>query len=325
MSKRAVALRHLETVLKSGREHLARRPPPEASQRPVVEQAVDALNLLLGDVVEPAAFRQDDPNDAVAVLVSPPLPRVVRLREEDVEAAIPHEHLELRILLAVVKRQGLHHLPRQIPQQRLEHGHDGIRLLGRRIPHQREARHALDEPLAGVVLLVERLLADEPPPVASGALARLLERPAVFLEPLLRLLPLGGRELAAGRRLGLDAAFGFLLGLLRPVAFLALVLLDLPFDRRAVASDLPCDLSVADAHPVQRGDRYALRLVQPRVLRRLAFLGLLRFLRIPAIGMLSALRLEGEFTRQRPCVRHPVGGRYAGLAVAGLTFLGPVP
>jgi hypothetical protein len=66
-----------------------------------------------------------------------------------------------------------------------------------------------------------------------------------------------------------------------------------------VASDLPCDLSVADAHPVQRGDRYALRLVQPRVLRRLAFLGLLRFLRIPAIGMLSALRLEGEFTRQR--------------------------
>src|SRR5574344_2062527 len=48
MSKRAVALRHLETVLKSGREHLARRPPPEASQRPVVEQAVDALHLLLG-------------------------------------------------------------------------------------------------------------------------------------------------------------------------------------------------------------------------------------------------------------------------------------
>src|SRR5574344_653876 len=144
MSKRAVALRHLETVLNSGREHLARRPPPEASQRPVVEQAVDALHLLLGDVVEPAAFRQDDPNDAVAVLVRPPLPRVVRLREEDVEAAIPHEHLELRILLAVVKRQGLHHLPRQIPQQRLEHGHDGIRLLGRRIPHQREARHALD-------------------------------------------------------------------------------------------------------------------------------------------------------------------------------------
>ena len=86
MSKRAVALRHLETVLKSGREHLARRPPPEASQRPVVEQAVDALHLLLGDVVEPAAFRQDDPNDAVAVLVRPPLPRVVRLREEDGES-----------------------------------------------------------------------------------------------------------------------------------------------------------------------------------------------------------------------------------------------
>ena len=67
MPRSAAASHRLGTAPETGHGHLARRPPAEASQRPVIGQTADPLRLLLGDVVEAAAFRQDDSDDTVAV------------------------------------------------------------------------------------------------------------------------------------------------------------------------------------------------------------------------------------------------------------------
>ena len=61
-------------------ERLAVRAPVQALERTVIEHAVDPPHLLVEDGVERAAIGQDLAHDAVAVLVRPPLPGMVRLR-----------------------------------------------------------------------------------------------------------------------------------------------------------------------------------------------------------------------------------------------------
>ena len=89
------------------RERLAGRAPVQALERSVVEHPVDPLHLLGENGVERAALGQDLAHDAVAVLVRPPLPRVVRLREVDLDPKRLLELLEEGELLAVVERAGL--------------------------------------------------------------------------------------------------------------------------------------------------------------------------------------------------------------------------
>ena len=60
-----------------------------ALERTVVEHAVDPPHLLVEDGVERTAPGQDLAHDAVAVLVRPALPRVIRLREVDLD---PERH-----------------------------------------------------------------------------------------------------------------------------------------------------------------------------------------------------------------------------------------
>ena len=67
------------------RERLAGRAPVQALERMVVEHAVDPPHLLVEDGVEWTVLGQDLAHDAVAVLVRPALPGMVRLREVDLD------------------------------------------------------------------------------------------------------------------------------------------------------------------------------------------------------------------------------------------------
>ena len=87
------------------RERLAGRAPVPALERTVVEHAVDPPHLLVEDGVERAALGQDLAHDAVAVLVRPALPGMVRLREVDLDPERLLELLEEGELLAVVRYQ----------------------------------------------------------------------------------------------------------------------------------------------------------------------------------------------------------------------------
>ena len=66
---------------------------------------VDPLHLLVEDDVERTALGQDLAHNAVAVLVRPPLPRVVRLRKVDLDPKRLLELLEEGKLLAIVDYQ----------------------------------------------------------------------------------------------------------------------------------------------------------------------------------------------------------------------------
>ena len=87
------------------RERLAGRAPVQALERTVVEHAVDPPHLLVQDGVERTAPGQDLAHDAVSVLVRPALPRMVRLREVDLDPERLIELLEEVELLAVVRYQ----------------------------------------------------------------------------------------------------------------------------------------------------------------------------------------------------------------------------
>lgn len=73
-------------------ERIAGRAPVQALERTVVEHAVDPPHLLVENGVERTALGQELAHDAVAVLFRPALPRVVRLREVDLD---PERLLEL--------------------------------------------------------------------------------------------------------------------------------------------------------------------------------------------------------------------------------------
>ena len=91
------------------RERLAGRAPVQALERAVVEHAVDPPHLLVEDGVERTALGQDLAHDAVAVLVRPTLPGMVRLREIALDSECLFELLEEGELLALVECQGLQH------------------------------------------------------------------------------------------------------------------------------------------------------------------------------------------------------------------------
>ena len=82
-------------------ERLAGRAPFQALERAVVEHAVDPPHLLVEGGVERTAPGQDLAHDAVAVLVRPALPRVVRLHEVDLDPERLIELLEEVELLAL--------------------------------------------------------------------------------------------------------------------------------------------------------------------------------------------------------------------------------
>ena len=67
-------------------EGLSRRAPVEALHRTVVQHPVDALDLLVEDVVERTSLRKNFTHDAVPVLVRPPLPGMIRFCEVDLDA-----------------------------------------------------------------------------------------------------------------------------------------------------------------------------------------------------------------------------------------------
>ena len=74
MSKSEAASDRRENVLETGREHFARSAPVQAFERTVVEHVVDPLELLVGQVIEGAAFRKDFAHDAVTVFVGTAFP-----------------------------------------------------------------------------------------------------------------------------------------------------------------------------------------------------------------------------------------------------------
>lgn len=75
-------------------ERFARNAPVEAPERTVVQQGVDPLQFRVENVIERASLRQHHADDAVAVLVRPQLPRMVGLREVDLETECLPELLE---------------------------------------------------------------------------------------------------------------------------------------------------------------------------------------------------------------------------------------
>ena len=127
------------------RERLAGRAPVQALERTVVEHAVDPPHLLVEDGVERAAPGQDLAHDAVAVLVRPALPGMVRLREVDLDPERLLELLEEGELLAVVERSGLQHVLRDPGRHPDDRRHHAVALLRRDAGDEREARHALDQ------------------------------------------------------------------------------------------------------------------------------------------------------------------------------------
>lgn len=108
----ATSGRGKQIAVQKRRVRLAGRTPVHALERAVVEHAVDPPHLLVEDGVERAALGQDLAHDAVAVLVRPALPRVVRLREIDLDPERLLELLEEGERLAVVERAGLQHVLR---------------------------------------------------------------------------------------------------------------------------------------------------------------------------------------------------------------------
>src|SRR5574344_1658317 len=85
ISKSSADLCREKMAVQERHEGLARRPPVEALHRPVVEHVVDPAHLLVQDGVERTSLRQHPAHDPVAVLARPALPRMVRLREVDLE------------------------------------------------------------------------------------------------------------------------------------------------------------------------------------------------------------------------------------------------
>ena len=134
-----------------------------------------------------------------------------------------------------------------------------------------------DELLTPVVLLVERFGAHHRNAVALAATVDLLERPALR-QTILRLRPHPLRELAPLRGLHGGAALRLGLRLLVPVASLAEVALQLPPDRRGMASDPLRYVPVRASLFTQRLDYDTLPNCQAVVLRSPGW-GLSSFLR----------------------------------------------
>ena len=79
-------LRSSRGVAKEGGQLLPRRHPPQALSGSVVEKHLAPLEFLLADLSEGRLLGVKSADQAVSILVRPPLPRVIGSREENVNS-----------------------------------------------------------------------------------------------------------------------------------------------------------------------------------------------------------------------------------------------